>query len=61
METFILRTSNGNFMSEIYTMNGLDFETQNQSDAKKFDSNEEAQSFINESNFDEKNIWVQKV
>lgn len=55
---FVLKTANGNFMSEIYTMNGLDFETMYQADAKKFDTKEEAEQFIEESGFAADFIFV---
>ena len=55
---FVLKTVNGNFMSEIYTMNGLDFETMYQADAKKFDTKEEAEEFIKESGFADNFIFV---
>ena len=45
-------------MSEIYYMTGKDFETLYPSDAKKFDSKEEAELFIKESGFDENFVHV---
>ena len=58
MEKFVLKTVNGNFMSEIYTMNGLDFETMYQADAKKFDTKKEAEDFIKEAGFADDFIFV---
>lgn len=61
MAKYILATANGKYMSEIYTMNGLDFETLYEVDAKKFDTLEEANEFILESAFDTNFIWPQKI
>jgi len=58
MEKFILKTTSNKFMSEIYYMTGKDFETLYPSDAKKFDSKEEAELFIKESGFDENFVHV---
>lgn len=57
MEKFILKTSNGKFMSEIYYMTLKDFETLHVADAKKFDSKEEAESFIKEAGFNEDFVY----
>jgi len=48
METnqFAIATTTGNYMSEIYTQNGLDFETMYQEQAKLFDTKKEAEEFI---------------
>jgi hypothetical protein len=60
MNKFILKTASGKFMSEIYTLNRLDFETIYENDAKKFDSIDEANSFIKDSGFDKEFIWPVK-
>lgn len=61
MNKTILKTANGNYMSEIYYMTGKDFETQHLSDAKVFDSLEDAKEYIIECKFDNAFVWAEKL
>lgn len=45
-KVFAIKTANGKYVSEIYTLNGLDFEILHMEDAKKFSSLEDAEKFI---------------
>lgn len=58
---FVVRTINGTFMSETFTMNGLDFETLYIDDAKKFSSREEAENYIHNNGFDTNFCYVAEV
>lgn len=58
MKNFILKTSNGKFMSDIYYMTLQDFETLHPADAKTFASREEAEAFIKEAGFDENFVYA---
>lgn len=58
---FVIQTANGNYMSEVFTLNGLDFETRHLSDAKTFRTQQAAEEFINRSGFDRNFVFVSEI
>lgn len=59
-QKFIIKTANEKYVSEIYFLNGLDFETLHEADAKKFYSKAEAEAAIKSNGWDENFVTVIK-
>lgn len=59
-ESYYIKTLDGKYMSDVYTVNGLDFETDNVLCAKVFKTFRDAEAYFKKENLSDKYVYVDK-